>query len=569
VKRVLVTTAALAAAVVVFTLVELPPLPARLGASPAGDSIPGVLHVHTNRSDGRGTPDDIAAAAAKAGLKFLVFTDHGDATRTPDPPSYRAGVLCLDGVEISTTGGHYIAIGLPASPYPLGGESRDVVADVRRLGGFGIAAHPDSPKAELRWTDWDAPIDGIELLNLDTAWRVHAFQGGAASKFELVRALFTYPVRGPETIGRLLTRSSDLDDRWATLTARGPVVGLAGVDAHANLALVDTDPANGSFALPVPSYDASFRVVSVHVALPTKFGGEAVADARALLEGLRGGRLYTAVDAWAGPAAFEFTAANRHGSVGEGASLDAGGPVTLHVRSNRPDGFVTAIWRNTDVFREQPDSELTVAADDTPAVYRVTIRDPARPDAPPWLLSNPIYVRTSRTEAPEAPARETARLSLFDGHSTAGWTRESDANSMSAIEAVQMVSGVELRLRYGLSGGSPTGQYAGAAVETTHGVAGYDRVAFTIRAERPTRLSVQVRAEVPGEAPERWQRSIYLDAADRDETVSFADMRPVGATHSLRAPAAGIRAIMFIVDTTNSRPGASGRIWIKNVRLAG
>ena len=92
----------------------------------------------------------VPAAAARVGLKFIVFTDHGDATRRPDAPAYRSGVLCLDGVEISTTGGHYIALDMPASPFPLGGEPRDVVEDVQRLGGFGIVAHPDSPKTELR-----------------------------------------------------------------------------------------------------------------------------------------------------------------------------------------------------------------------------------------------------------------------------------------------------------------------------------------------------------------------------------------------------------------------------------
>jgi hypothetical protein len=44
-------------------------------------------------------------------------------------------------------------------------------------------------------------------------------------------------------------------------------------------------------------------------------------------------------------------------------------------------------------------------------------------------------------------------------------------------------------------------------------------------------------------------------------------MRPVGVTHTPRAVRNNVRAVMFIVDTTNSKPGASGRIWIKNVRL--
>src|SRR5205823_14391416 len=141
----------------------------------------------------------------------------GDATRPPDPPAYRSGVLCLDGVEVSTTGGHYIAIDMPASPYPLGGEARDVVEDVRRLGGFGIVAHPDSPKAELRWRDWTVPFDGIEIVNPDTSWRVLAQNGGWRSKLRLLNGLLTYPFRPAETIASLLVDVPDTSARWAEL----------------------------------------------------------------------------------------------------------------------------------------------------------------------------------------------------------------------------------------------------------------------------------------------------------------------------------------------------------------
>src|SRR5437870_7818393 len=184
--RLLLLTAVLVAAVAVLAAVTVPPARRALSPSPPDDTtIAGILHVHTVRSDGRGTPDEIAAAAARTGVKFVVFTDHGDATRTPDAPVYRSGVLCLDAVEISTTGGHYLAVDMPPAPYPLGGEARDVVEDVRRLGGFGISAHPDSAKPDLRWREWTAAFDGIELLNLDTGWRFLAQQAGAASKWRL------------------------------------------------------------------------------------------------------------------------------------------------------------------------------------------------------------------------------------------------------------------------------------------------------------------------------------------------------------------------------------------------
>jgi len=162
----------------------------------------GLLHVHSRMSDGRGTLDEIAAAAARAGLQFLVVTDHGDGTRKPEPPSYRSGVLMIDAVEISTRDGHYLAIGLPQSPYPLGGAAADVVEDVRRLGGMGIAAHPDSPKNELRWADWIPRIDGFELINPDTSWRVKLRQPGWQVGWNVLTTLAAYPFRSPETIAR-------------------------------------------------------------------------------------------------------------------------------------------------------------------------------------------------------------------------------------------------------------------------------------------------------------------------------------------------------------------------------
>ena len=116
-------------------LAALPPRRLHLASTnpPATPTVvAGVFHIHSSRSDGTGTPDEIAAAAARAGLQFIVLTDHGDGTRQPDPPKYRRGVLCLDAVEISTADGHYIAVGIPKVPYPLAGEGRDVVEDVKR-----------------------------------------------------------------------------------------------------------------------------------------------------------------------------------------------------------------------------------------------------------------------------------------------------------------------------------------------------------------------------------------------------------------------------------------------------
>ena len=123
----------------------------------------GAVHIHTTRSDGALDKAAIAAAARQAGLHFAIFTDHGDGTARPDPPQYIDGVLCIDGIEVSTNQGHYVAMGIPAAPYRLGGDGDAVAEDVARLGGFGVAAHPVSGRRELEWSDWNAGINALEL----------------------------------------------------------------------------------------------------------------------------------------------------------------------------------------------------------------------------------------------------------------------------------------------------------------------------------------------------------------------------------------------------------------------
>src|SRR5437660_1084547 len=75
--------------VVVLVGISLPPARLTLRTTISDGTVPGILHVHTTRSDGGGTVDEVAAAAARAGLAFVIFTDHGDGTRAPDAPVYR------------------------------------------------------------------------------------------------------------------------------------------------------------------------------------------------------------------------------------------------------------------------------------------------------------------------------------------------------------------------------------------------------------------------------------------------------------------------------------------------
>jgi len=553
------------AAAAVLVAFSLAPARLTLETSFSDGTIPGIVHVHTKRSDGRSAPDEIAKAAARAGLKFVVFTDHGDATRPSDPPVYQSGVLCLDAVEISTTGGHYLALDMPAAPYPLGGDAPGVVEDVKRLGGFGVVAHPNSPKPDLSWDAWDVPFDAIEWLNPDTSWRLRVQAPGWRARWNIVATLLGYPFRAPETIAHLMA-GSELDvSRWESFAHRRRVVVLAGADAHARLALTSAEPRGREISLPLPGYEASFRALSVHARTDRPLTGDAARDAATVMQALRRGHVYTAIDGVASPPAFAFTATNARGTAMAGDLLEEGGPVTLRVRSNAPSSFRTMLWRDDALLAAVDDEvDLTRLAPSGPAIYRVAIAAPAERGSTPWIIGNPIYVGVTFPR-PEPPTnRVVESRAIFDARTTTGWRTETDATSVAALDLADRVSGAELQMRYGLSGGTAEGQYASLAVELPTGAAPYDRVTFSIRSEHPLRVSVQFQ---PLGRAEGWQRSVYVDEVSREQTVRFDEATPL-ATGSARHPdAKDIHDILFVVDTTHAKPGASSHLWLKGATL--
>jgi hypothetical protein len=125
-----------------------------------------------------------------------------------------------------------------------------------------------------------------------------------------------------------------------------------------------------------------------------------------------------------------------------------------------------------------------------------------------------------------------------------------------------MVAGTELKLRWALGGTKEESPYAAAAMNAGDSIGRYDRLMFTSRADQPMRLSVQFR--LPN--GERWKRSVYVDETSREISVFFDDVRPAGQTSQVRLPVPSVRDVLFVVDTVNSRPGASGQFWIDDVK---
>ena len=565
------------AAIALFAM--MPPAARDLPPAPAGLSrgVRGVIHVHTTRSDGTGSVEEVTRATAAAGLQFVIITDHGDGTREPDLPDYRNGVLYIDAVEISTRNGHVVALGLPKAPYPLAGEGRDVVDDIHRLGGFAIAAHPGSGKPELQWTDWDAPVDGIEWLNADSEWRDER-------PWTLARALVTYPFRPPQALPLLLDRPGPVIRRWDELSQQRRLVGIAAVDAHARVGIRSLgEPYDSAGSLHFPSYANSFREISIAVP-EVRLIGNAAADARVVLNGVRAGALYSTIDALAGPAALRVAASSGSQTAAMGDVLPLDGPVHLRVDAQAPRDAQITLFRNGAPVATGQGVRLEHDAPAEAAIYRVEVTLPGAPGSPvvPWMVANPIYVGggpeppspPSGFGEPRGPAPPPAGsgiaprvfTTLYEGGTPRGWTVEKSAASDAALDVIAALAGTQLLLRFAISGTPADNPYAAFVMPATGAIAMHDRLVFTARAGRPMRLSVQLRA--PGGEGERWQRSVYLDEMPRGIEIPFNDFRPLGTTTSALPVLSKIDSVLFVVDTVNTKIGSNGQIQIDDIKYA-
>jgi hypothetical protein len=555
----------LASAITIASLILLMLLPRGAAETPPPppNIVRGSFHIHTTRSDGSGTPDEVAAAAARAGLQFVILTDHGDGTRQPDEPAYRSGVLTIDGVELNTAGGHYAVIDLPAAPYPLAGTAAAVIEDVARLGGFGYAAHPGSPRPSLRWTAWETSFDGLEWINGDSEWRDEP-------RLPIARALLSYLFRPPESMARLLDRPNEILDRWDELNRTRRVVALAGIDAHAWLGYGQrTDPDGGGMHVKIPGYEPTLRTLTNHVVLDAPFSGNAGADASQLTDALRHGRIYSVIEGLATPGALSFTAMSGSRQAGVGDAIAVDGDVLVRASVAAPAGTTIVLFKNGERVHEVTDAPLEMNGGKDPAVYRVEAYVAHSPGGPPvpWIVSNPIYAGLQHARAPipidqAAAFRIPARVAEATAESGSGDTSRLGAPPDGSLPRRIAVE-PPIAWTYALSPGPPRGQFAAAQVPISGGLAQFERVRFTVTSAKPARVWVQLRAPVGN--TERWGSTFYADEQPRTIDLPLRSFLPIGITSSQQPPLDRVRSLLFVVDTLNFLPGASGSMVLSDI----
>ena len=514
--------------------------------------VPGVVHVHTTLSDGAGSPDDVVRAARATGTKFVVITDHNNVD-SKSFEGYHDGVLVIVGSELSTTSGHVLGLGLEDPSYRFSGDPRDALEDIRDLGGFAAAAHPTSPRADLKFTGWDLPGPwGVELVNGDTEWR------SAGWRTLMTPALYVLNQR--YALLQLLNSPEPMLAQWDRLLADRNVAGLAGTDAH------------GGFL----SYASVFGLIRNYAVLPAPLTGQFDEDRRAVLDALRHGRAYIGVDALANAGDFSFVAEAPGQRATMGDTVPAS-KMRLKTSGRMPVGARLQLVRDgTFIADTQGPLDYEVQA---AGVYRIEVHvGSARI---PWILSNPIYVfdasaKAKREERAAWPARPVAPAAtmVIDGfEGRTAFQPGSDSLSMVGQPVLDPHGGsngggaARLEFRLGEPAADHPGVFAALADWTPRDLRGHSGLVFSVRADGVYRMWVQVRSEnKAAEDGMDWGLQSVRTSNDWQRiTVPFAYLRSATPGTSPRLDLQKVRAIVFVVDRGSVKPGTHGTIWLDDL----
>lgn len=360
-------------------------LPSLSGTPARGERV-GVIHVHTNASCGSGSLSQVIADAKRANLSFLAITDHNVAlsdaeVALADPPEFAV----IDGEEVSTASGHYLALGVSGNRWERGSgfEARSLMASSRQAGAVNVIAHPYGLRE--RWADWDAAdYDGIEIFNDDAVWRKNKV-------VDIAIAALMYPVNSRLALLRLARTPTENFAKWDELLQQRPVAGICGSDAHANIIIGQHPVAR------FPSYLSVFGLAREHVLLGDPGVEPGPAGPDAILNAIRAGNAFCAVDALYPADGFTQTVASAAITAGPGNSIPWQPGEMLRVKV--PTGGGKSRIR---VLRDgQPIAEQEAQALDLPLPGPGRYRTEAYLRQPGltgwrrwtlWIFANPVYV---------------------------------------------------------------------------------------------------------------------------------------------------------------------------------
>ena len=338
----------------------------------------GVIHVHTAYSDSAGRMPYVIDCAKRAGLDYVVVSDH-DSLRAKHEgwDGWHEDVLLVIGVEVSSTLGHTLALDVDECPRWRYVHPNRYLPELAKMGATSFVAHPDRHKrGNFRYKAQDWPglrtecYAGIELWSYMHDWVEWAYP------WHIIAA-----VRDPDRA--VAGPHADVLRDWDNVAQRRHCAGIGALDSHELRLPIPKLPWSLVKILPM---DYVFHTVRTHALMPQRTG-DGPADIAALTATLAAGRCFVAYDLIGDSTGSQFAATCDGEAVSMmGDEIEEGGE--LEFRAAVPLESEIALLRDGEAIANARGTELT-HRDARPGVYRIEARLKNRP----WLFTNHIYVR--------------------------------------------------------------------------------------------------------------------------------------------------------------------------------
>jgi len=333
----------------------------------------GAIHIHTSYSDGGGDMGEVVGAAKRAGLDFVIVTDHNSLqARKEGWEGWHDGVLVVVGAEVSPQfRAHCVALGVEDVEGLEELDEEEYLRRIRQQGGIAFMAHPLGRQLKLlkfqwmHWQDWLAPnVVGFELWSFMHDWITDV------SWLNVVQSC-----RNPEQ--RIKGPSAEILAKWDEATQKTRLVALTSIDAHARAFITKR------FTL-FP-YEFLFRTTLSYVWCDA-FSGNAEADIKKLYGGLTSGQTAGVYERLGSGEGLEFVCRNGSESVTMGHETQING--TCHMSVVSPQTAQITLLCNGRTIARATGREIETQLF-TPGVYRAQLTIDGRP----WIYTNPIYIR--------------------------------------------------------------------------------------------------------------------------------------------------------------------------------
>lgn len=359
----------------------------------------GNMHIHTPYSDGEKWHKEIAEDAIRAGLDFIVVTDHNVWVHGVEGyvETDNGRVLLLTGEEVhdmrrQPQANHFLAYGAGKELAPHAHNPQELIDATNEAGGHGFLAHPFERDlhlfdgGDLGWKCWDVEgFRGLEIWNYMSSFKnevSRALDSGIWRNGLLARLKIVRMALNPERY--MMGPESETLQKWDELLSQGRRVAAVGnSDAHGTIMTM------GPITRTIFPYEFLFRAVNTHVLTPEPLSGELEADRQMIVEAIAAGRSWVGYDMAHPTRGFRFSGQGiNKGTMGDeiklgaGATLQALAPVRADIRLIHHGQTVA------EVHHEQNLTHMPIE----PGAYRVECHIPYEGHKRGWIYSNPIYL---------------------------------------------------------------------------------------------------------------------------------------------------------------------------------